>query len=85
MVAVRVIPRAGRTGVAGLRGGAILVRLSAPPIAGAANAALLAFLADRLGVPARALAIARGDTSRDKLIRIDGLAADEARARLLEA
>jgi hypothetical protein len=81
---IRVIPRAPQTKVDGERGGAILVRLAAPPVDGAANAALVAFLADALGVPRRQVAIVAGNTSRDKRVRIEGLDETEARARLLK-
>lgn len=70
---MRVIPRAKRTEIAGRRGGALLVRLAAPPVDGAANDALRAFLAERLGVPQRRIAIVRGATSRDKTVAIEGL------------
>ena len=79
---VRVIPRAKRTEVAGRRGDAVLIRLAAPPVDGAANDALLAFLAERLGVPRRQVAIVRGAASRDKTIAVDGLAAGEVARRL---
>ena len=81
-LAVRVIPRARRTEIAGRRGDALLVRLAAPPVDGAANEALLAFLSDRLGVARRRLAIVRGATSRDKLVEVEGLSAAEVVRRL---
>jgi hypothetical protein len=81
-LAVRVIPRARRTEIAGRRGEAVLVRLAAPPVDGAANEALLAFLADRLGVPRRRLALLRGAASRDKVVEVDGMAAPEVLRRL---
>jgi uncharacterized protein (TIGR00251 family) len=80
---VRVIPRAPRTAVAGRRGGAILIRLAAPPVDGAANDALRAFLAERLGVPQRQVAIVRGATSRDKTVAIEGVSAAAIDAALL--
>jgi uncharacterized protein (TIGR00251 family) len=79
---VRVIPRARRTELAGRRGDALLVRLAAPPVDGAANEALLAFLSDSLGIPRRQITIVRGATARDKAIAIDGLAEADVRARL---
>jgi uncharacterized protein (TIGR00251 family) len=82
-LAIRVQPRAKRTGVAGERGGAVVIRVSAPPVEGKANEAVEKLIADKLGVPKSAVAIVRGDSSRDKLVRIDGLSADEARTRLL--
>jgi uncharacterized protein len=80
---VRVIPRARRTEIAGRRGGALLVRLAAPPVDGAANDALRAFLAERLGVPQRQVAIVRGATSRDKTVAIEGVSAAAIDAALL--
>jgi uncharacterized protein (TIGR00251 family) len=82
LIHVRVIPRARRTEVSGRRGDAILVRLSAPPVDGAANDALIAFLADRLGIAQRQIAIARGASARDKTIAIDGLAPADIARRL---
>jgi uncharacterized protein len=82
-LAIRVQPRAKRTEVAGERGGAVVIRVSAPPVDGKANEAVEKLIADTLNVPKRAVAIVRGDSSRDKLVRIDGLSADEARTRLL--
>ena len=79
---VRVIPRARRTEISGRRGDAILVRLAAPPVDGAANDALIAFLAERLEIPRRQIALARGATTRDKTIAIDGLSPAEIARRL---
>jgi uncharacterized protein (TIGR00251 family) len=77
-----VIPRARRTELAGRRGDALLVRLAAPPVDGAANEALLAFLSESLGIPRRQIALVRGATSRDKVIAVTGLAEAEVHARL---
>ena len=74
---VRVQPRASRDALAGERAGALLVRLKAPPVDGAANAALARFLAAALGVPAFAVEIVRGAARRDKLVRVSGV--DRAR------
>ena len=79
---VRVIPRARRDEVAGERSGRVLIRLTAPPVEGAANAALCRFVARRAGVPARAVSIVRGQTSRDKVVRVEGLTPAELRAAL---
>jgi uncharacterized protein (TIGR00251 family) len=79
---VRVIPRARKTECAGSRHGALLVRLAAPPVDGAANDALIAFLADRLNVAARTLQIVAGERSRHKRLLITGLRADDVRTRL---
>jgi uncharacterized protein (TIGR00251 family) len=58
------------------------VRLAAPPVDGAANTALIGFLADQLGVPARAVRIVAGETSREKRVTVDGVRAADVRARL---
>ena len=75
---VRVIPRAGRTTIAGEREGALLVRLAAAPVDGEANDALLDALAGWLRVPRRALTLASGARSRDKRIDVAGLDAHAA-------
>jgi uncharacterized protein (TIGR00251 family) len=72
-VSVRVIPRARKSGVSGRRGDALLVRLAAPPLEGAANTALVELLADRLGTPARFIRIIGGDRSRDKRVAVSGV------------
>jgi uncharacterized protein (TIGR00251 family) len=79
---VRVIPRSGRTGFAGSRDGRLLVRVSAPPVEGAANDALIALIAGALDVPRRAVRIVGGERSRQKRIAVDGISAETA-ARLL--
>lgn len=82
-LSVRVIPRAPRSRVDGIRAGAILIRLAAPPVEGAANDALIAFLAELLELPRRSLTIVSGEKSRNKRIQIDGLDEATALARLL--
>jgi uncharacterized protein (TIGR00251 family) len=82
VVQVRVIPRAGRTAVAGTRGGAILIRLAAAPVDGAANAALIELLAGIFNLPKRAITVVAGHTSRDKRVAIEGLTAAEVEAKL---
>ena len=81
-VSVRVIPRAGRDAVAGVREGALLVRLAAAPVDGAANEALVRVLAETLGVPRRAVALVSGERSRNKRVRLVGLTAADAVRRL---
>ena len=70
---VRVIPRASQNAIVGVRRGALCVRLQAPPVEGAANRALVRFLGKQLGLPPRAVSLLRGDTGRDKLLRIEGV------------
>jgi uncharacterized protein (TIGR00251 family) len=84
-VSIRVIPRAGRTEVAGRRGDAVLVRLAAAPVEGAANDALIAALAGILGCPRRSISIVSGEKSRDKRVRVEGFTASEIERRLLES
>jgi len=79
---VRVIPRARKTECAGFREDVLVVRLAAPPVDGAANEALIAFLSERLDIPQRRIVIARGAAGRDKTIAIDGLAPAEIARRL---
>jgi uncharacterized protein (TIGR00251 family) len=81
-LAVRVVPRASKAGVVGTRDGAILVRLGAAPVDGAANAELIETLARALGVPRRALTITAGGTSRSKRVRVDGLSREAALQQL---
>jgi uncharacterized protein (TIGR00251 family) len=80
---VRVIPRAGRTGFAGLRSGALLVRLAAAPVDGAANDELVALIARTLRIPKRHVTIVSGERARSKRIRIAGVGREEALARLV--
>jgi uncharacterized protein (TIGR00251 family) len=80
---VRVQPRARRDEVVGERAGAIVIRLTAPPVDGKANAALCAFVARRLKVPASRVAVVRGQTSRDKVVRVEDVTETVARAGLL--
>ncbi len=81
-LAVRVIPRASKAGVAGTRDNAILVRLGAAPVEGAANAELIDTLARALGVPRRAITITAGASSRSKRVRVEGLSRDAALQKL---
>jgi len=80
---VHVVPNAKIDKVVGEHDGAIKVKLRAPAVEGKANAALISFLAERLKVPARTIVLMRGQKSRDKVIRIDGLSEKDVRRRLL--
>jgi uncharacterized protein len=80
---IRVIPRAGRSGIAGRRDGALLVKLAAAPVDGAANQELIALLAKALRIPKRDITIVLGERARTKRVRIAGLGRDEALARLI--
>jgi uncharacterized protein (TIGR00251 family) len=80
---IRVIPRAGRSGFAGLRDGALLVKLAAAPVDGAANDELIALLAKTLRIPKRDITIVSGERSRSKRIRIAGIDREQALSKLV--
>jgi uncharacterized protein (TIGR00251 family) len=71
---VRVQPRASRNEISGALGGVLKVRLQAPPVDGAANEALVAFLAEELGIPRRGVRIVAGSSGRSKWVEVDGIA-----------
>jgi hypothetical protein len=77
---IRVIPRARKTEIAGQRDGALVVRVAAPPVEGAANDALVEFLARTLGVPTRAVRIVGGEHARVKRVAVEGVSDDDIRA-----
>jgi uncharacterized protein (TIGR00251 family) len=83
ILTVRVIPRAGRSGPAGVRDKAILIRLNAPPVEGASNSELIDLLADLLNVPKRDVTIVSGERSRLKRVRVVGVSATDAATVLL--
>jgi uncharacterized protein len=76
-LALRVQPRSRRNEIVGERAGALLVRVTAPPVDGKANEAVRRLVAKRLGVPAGRVAVVRGESSRDKLVEVDGIDDDE--------
>ena len=67
---VRVLPRASRAAFIGVHEAAVKVALTAPPVEGAANLALIALVAEVFGVPKRDVQIVRGDKSRQKVVRV---------------
>ncbi len=75
VISIRVIPRARRSELAGERESSLLIRLAAPPVEGAANDALIAFLSELLDAPKRAVTIVSGERAREKRVRIAGLSA----------
>jgi uncharacterized protein (TIGR00251 family) len=79
---VRVTPRAGRNAIAGWRDGVVGVRVTAPPVEGEANRAVAALLARALGLRPTAVTVVQGRRGRDKVVRIQGMTAPEAEARL---
>ena len=82
-VALWIQPRASRDAVVGEREGAIAIHLQAPQVDGAANAALVRFIASRLGVPPRDVHLVRGLNGRRKWVTVAGLQASQVRERLL--
>jgi len=82
ILSIRVIPRSPRSKIDGRRGDALLVRLAAPPVDGAANEALIDLLSREFQVPKRQIAILSGTTSRDKRVELGGLDAAAGEARL---
>ncbi len=82
ILTVRVVPRASKPGPAGLRDGAYVIRLNAPPVEGAANAELIDLLSTLLDVPRRNVTIVAGERSRTKRVQVIGVDNAVARARL---
>ena len=77
-----MIPRSRKTELGGTRDDALLVRLAAPPVEDAANDALVAFLAELLQQPRRAVRIVSGERSRRKRVAIDGVTAAFVRDKI---
>lgn len=88
ILSVKVIPRSKRnsveweSGESGESGEGLRVRLTAAPVDGAANEALVALLAERLGVPKRQVVVVRGAKSRQKVVEVVGLNLEDIRKRL---
>lgn len=82
-IKVHVQPRASRTEVTGMHGDSVRIRLAAPPVDNAANEALIAFVAETLGLPKRQVRLAGGATSRQKILEVTGIAAERALQLLL--
>ena len=82
ILTVRVVLRASKPGPAGIRDGAYVIRLNAPPVEGAANAELIDLLSTLLDVPRRNITIVAGERSRTKRVEVLGVDEAVARARL---
>lgn len=82
LLAIKVQPRASRNAIGRLHGGELKVAVTAPPVDSAANQAVVEFLAEALGLPRRAVTLVRGQTSRHKVFRLDGITAEAAAAKL---
>jgi uncharacterized protein (TIGR00251 family) len=79
---VRLTPRGGRDALTGVRDGVVQARVAAPPVDGKANGALCKLLARALGVPRTSVTVVRGQTAREKVVRVEGLSTADAHARL---
>ncbi len=82
-MSIRIQPRASRNEIVQREGGGLKIRLTAPPVDGAANEALIRFLADTLSVPKSQVELVSGHTSREKVVRISGVAAGDAERMLI--
>lgn len=82
-IRVHVAPRASASRVLGLYDGAWKVALTAPPVEGAANKALVEFLAKALGVPKRSVVLVSGRASRNKIVEIAGISDEDVYRRLM--
>ena len=79
---IRVSPRAGKNEVGGVHGDALRVRITAPPVDGAANRAIVKLLSKRLGVAKSAVRIVQGQSGRDKLVEVEGVEVSQLQALL---
>lgn len=80
---IKAVPNAPRNAVVGWLGDALKVKVHAPALEGRANEELCEFLADALDLPRRAVTLLRGDKSRQKVVRLEGLDLAEAKRRLV--
>lgn len=83
-LAIYVQPRSARSRVAGLRGDRLKVQVAAPPVDGAANEAVIAVISEWLDVPRRTVRIARGESSRQKVVAVEAARPDEMARRIAE-
>jgi uncharacterized protein (TIGR00251 family) len=83
--AVKVNPRARKNAITGVVGDALKLALTAPPVDGKANQAVIEFFADLFAIPRSSVTIASGETSRNKIVRITGVTQPVAKQRLAES
>jgi uncharacterized protein (TIGR00251 family) len=81
-VPVKLVPRARANEISGERNGVLLVRVTAPPVDGRANAALCRLIAKRARVGVRRVSVVRGASSREKVVRVEGISSEDLRAAL---
>lgn len=74
---IRLQPRASKNEIIAMEGGGFKIRLTAPPVDGAANEALIRFLADTLSVTRSQIEIVSGHTSKNKIVRIEGIGKED--------
>ena len=84
MIRVKVLPRSSKTEIAGQADGVYRIKLTAPPVDGKANKALINFLAKKTGLPKRKFQIVSGEHSRNKTIRIHKVTAEDVMKSLEE-
>lgn len=82
LLKLHVTPRGSRNEVSGWREDTLCVKITAPPVEGAANAAIVKFIADALGIRKSQVELVSGDKSREKTVRVIGLSVSDIRARL---
>ncbi len=80
--AVRVVPRSSRNQIVGVEGEALKIKLTAPPVEGAANTALIEFVAEWLDVRRSAVSIIRGDKTRNKLVQVKDVTREQVLGRV---
>jgi len=83
--AIKVQPRARKNAITGVVGDALKLAVTAPPIEGRANHAVIEFFADLFAIPRSSVSIASGETSRNKIVRVTGITAERVRERLSAA
>lgn len=79
---IQVQPRASKSEIVGLHGDALKIRLAAPPVDGAANEALIAFLSRQLDIPKSRITLVAGASARAKTVAIEGISAETVVRRL---
>jgi uncharacterized protein len=81
LISVKVVPRSSKNSIEWEQGN-LKVRLTAPPVDGAANEALVALLAERLALPKRSISIVHGATARQKMVEILGISLEDIKQKL---
>lgn len=84
-LSVRIQPRASKNGVSVMEDGNLKIRLTAPPVDGAANEALVKFLAETFSVPKSQVEILAGHTAKNKIVKIEGIGQEESERVLIQA